>query len=437
MTTADGTVLTEGTDYTYVINPATVQEKGHYTLTITSQGGYNGTKSMSFDVVDHLIVTSETTTMKAAIYQVYNDVTVTERITISGDVVLNLGEGTTLHAKKGIELAEGNSLTTNGPGTLTIDDCNYGKSAIGASNWGVLVINGGTINAKGGSLGAGLGGDFVMSDGDTQVRCGSITINGGVVNASGSEAAGIGGNLLAVTGGTASVTGCDIVINGGQITATGGKVFPGFAPFCTLFKRDVCVVGTLTLGWTNPDDFISTSSDNGQGILFSSIFASITFAEGRKFLLEGTETIATAENFIGKKMVPYLVALADNANNSEVLNKYDGKQMPAALTGRTLYKDGAWNTICLPFDLVLEGSAFEGATARPLTEASIGAQRAYFKIGDGALVRQLTALNLNFGDGDTEETTPITIQSGVGGEAWYTLDGRRLAGKPSRAGVYI
>ena len=111
--------------------------------------------------------------------------------------------------------------------------------------------------------------------------------------------------------------------------------------------------------------------------------------------------------------------------------------MPAALTGRTLYKDGAWNTICLPFDLVLEGSAFEGATARPLTEASIGAQRANFKIGDGALVRQLTALNLNFGDGDTEETTPITIQSGVRGEAWYTLDGRRLAGKPSRAGVYI
>ena len=38
----------------------------------------------------------------------------------------------------------------------------------------------------------------------------------------------------------------------------------------------------------------------------------------------------------------------------------------------------------------------------PQSGASIGAQRAYFKIGDGAaLARQLTAFNLNFGDGNT------------------------------------
>ena len=30
------------------------------------------------------------------------------------------------------------------------------------------------------------------------------------------------------------------------------------------------------------------------------------------------------------------------------------------LSGRTLYKDGKWNTLCLPFDLTLSGSVLDG-----------------------------------------------------------------------------
>ena len=36
------------------------------------------------------------------------------------------------------------------------------------------------------------------------------------------------------------------------------------------------------------------------------------------------------------------------------------------LTGRKLYKDGKWNTMCLPFDVVLEGSPLAGATVMEL-----------------------------------------------------------------------
>jgi hypothetical protein len=57
----------------------------------------------------------------------------------------------------------------------------------------------------------------------------------------------------------------------------------------------------------------------------------------------------------------------------------------------TLYKDDKWNTICLPFDLVLEGSPLAGATARALTAASISG----------------TTLNLTFGDAVT------TLRAGV------------------------
>ena len=60
----DNTVLTEGTDYNAVISPATVQEVGEYTLTITAKdgSGYTGAQTITFNVVDYITVTSSTKT---------------------------------------------------------------------------------------------------------------------------------------------------------------------------------------------------------------------------------------------------------------------------------------------------------------------------------------------------------------------------------------
>ena len=77
----------------------------------------------------------------------------------------------------------------------------------------------------------------------------------------------------------------------------------------------------------------------------------------------------------------------------------------------------------------------------PTTGAGIGAQRAYFKIGgEGALLaRRLTSFSIDFGDG--EETGIISVHdSGFmvnGSDAWYTIDGRKLDGKPTQRGIYI
>ena len=82
----------------------------------------------------------------------------------------------------------------------------------------------------------------------------------------------------------------------------------------------------------------------------------------------------------------------------------------------------------------------------PESGATIGACRAYFKIGDGdALARQLTAFNLDFGDSSEStgireidtDPAPSPSPTGVGRSAWYTLDGRKLDGKPTKSGVYI
>jgi hypothetical protein len=266
-------------------------------------------------------------------------------------------------------------------------------------------------------------------------------------------------------------------------------------------------------------------------------------------------TVLTAyENgilFDGKYYVaPAAVTLYDNATND--VAGVSGYVADVTLSGRTLWKDGAWNTLCLPFDVTIAGSVLDGTgvVARTLTEASIegttlnltfgdavttltagvpyiikwtkddehptitdpvfsgvtidatdnsfdnqvsgdervrflgtyksttftdedksilflgaenalyypqpdidtenpanskyptiGAQRAYFKIGEDDApqqARRLTAFNIDFGD---EQTGIVSVSKDSGSEgmagAWFSLDGVRIDGKPTRKGLYI
>ena len=52
-----------------------------------------------------------------------------------------------------------------------------------------------------------------------------------------------------------------------------------------------------------------------------------------------------------------MIELADNGDNSAVLTAADGEKRMVTLKDRTLYRDGDWNTICLPFDFDLTGSS--------------------------------------------------------------------------------
>ena len=240
--------------------------------------------------------------MTSGSYTVLFDVTVQSRIQISGNVTLNLGEGATLMAKKGIEVSKGNSLTINGPGALTIDGCDKNKSGIGAFEVGIITINGGTINVRGGANGAGIGGDEHNEVG------GTIIINGGVVTAQGAgSAAGIGGGCGDyTTDGHSSWGRCgNIIINGGQVTARGGgDETAGIGPGFSLMGSNS---GTLTLGWTNAqEDFIYCSGFKSGSSSYGKItLNSITFAEGKQFVIDGTATIATSSNIGGQKIVPY------------------------------------------------------------------------------------------------------------------------------------
>ena len=198
-------------------------------------------------------------------YVVNSDVTIENRVTVTGDVRLILADGCTLTVNGGIQVTVGDSLTIygqeNGTGALitTGDD---GKAGIGGGednssgmigggiDGGTVTINGGTVTATGGAYAAGIGGGSgTFSSGNG----GNVTITGGTVTATGGAyAAGIGGGgsdirsgdggNVTITGGTVNATsggyaagiggggsilsggdGGNVTITGGTVTATGGS----------------------------------------------------------------------------------------------------------------------------------------------------------------------------------------------------------------------
>ena len=237
------------------------------------------------------------------------------------------------------------------------------------------------------------------------------------------------------------------------------------------------------------------------------------------------------------------ITLANSTDNTDVIAGAAGKTADVTLAGRTLYKDGSWNTLCLPFSVDnFTGTPLEDATVKTLASTSfsdgtltmnfsddqtsieagkpyivkwakpdgytvdggydisepmfngviiskgtanvetdyvdfigtyspvsiytdektnlylgadnklyyptepnfqVNAFRGYFQLKQGLKAGDpnagVRAFVLNFGDG--EATGIISVHdSGFmvnGSDAWYTIDGRMLNGKPSRAGVYV
>lgn len=82
----------------------------------------------------------------------------------------------------------------------------------------------------------------------------------------------------------------------------------------------------------------------------------------------------------------------------------------------------------------------------PNDEMTIGSCRAYFKLEDGLTAGEPTTAGakginnfvLNFNDDETTGITTTNYTNSTNScDAWYSIDGRRLAGKPTQEGVYI
>ena len=65
------------------------------------------------------------------------------------------------------------------------------------------------------------------------------------------------------------------------------------------------------------------------------------------------------------------IDLADNADNGTVISDYNGEIVYATLQGRTLYRNGEWNTLTLPFNVSnFMDTPLAGATVKTLNDAT-------------------------------------------------------------------
>ena len=143
------------------------------------------TQSVSAEIVE---ATSTAWNGATKWYVVKDNITINDRITVTGDVHLILADNAVLRANSGIEVSEGSSLTiyaqtaevTLSTGKIIAGiQGNPDSAAIGGNNGkacGTIKITGGDISTalalNGAAIGGGKGGS-----------CGTITITGGVVTA--------------------------------------------------------------------------------------------------------------------------------------------------------------------------------------------------------------------------------------------------------------
>ena len=454
----------------------------------------------------------------------------------------------------------------------------YGDDAHG----GYITIEGGTVNATS-SFGAGIGTGC-------ESEWANIIITGGNVSATSTEGAGIGGGRsadataqISISGGTVVATGTTGIGSGGSregellsfkgtINISGGKVYatgnndrrPKECRALGGANLDVCAANT-----TLPDDFMVKAGDSADAAeLFTANLrltacltkyyaaiepcthsgAGIIIDDGTThhttctYCLTGEADLTETHTFNSDGECKCgLLGLNDAADNAAILAKWNVWARPVALSGRTLYKDGSWNTLCLPFAVNdFTGTPLEGATVKTLESASfdngtltlnfsensltsieagkpyivkwtkeegyvdddahnivnpmfnevtisnttadvttdevifrsifspytvsgenrsllylgadntlyypsdamtIGSCRAYFQLqggltaGDPATPNAISAFKLNFGD---DESTGITTTNYTNpSDAWYTIDGQLLNGKPTQKGIYI
>lgn len=203
--------------------------------------------------------------------EITNDVTISDRVVISGDVYLTLGDGTTLTVPNGINVPGGSKLFIIGAGTLRAETSDKRNAAIGGDNEGttgdILILNGTIIaSVPSGSHGAAIG------SGANSDTSGTVMISGGTVTASASNGAGIGcggGSFtktitVNISGGTINASagefGCGIgngkvssnasvSISGGTITATGGTEANGIGG--TFETSRVFEVSSDNSSWTD------------------------------------------------------------------------------------------------------------------------------------------------------------------------------------------
>ncbi len=120
---------------------------------------------------------------------------------------------------------------------------------------------------------------------------------------------------------------------------------------------------TVTVTWLNGDEAV----ENLTATVYDNTEEPTADAPEGKYKYSATASYTKAEGveyqFTDHIEMPYIwnISLSDDSDNSTTLSDNVGRLLKSVtLTGRTLYKDGSWNTLCLPFDTSIDDSPLDG-----------------------------------------------------------------------------
>ncbi len=331
---------------------------------------------------DYIFITSDMTTLgsegEETWYVVNGDVTIYNDLEVKGDVHLILADDaslTTMYRFFYDIYYNGTDYLTiygqdNGNGKLNLKGDSSGSCFVFSSS---LTINGGEIVVDTEDSGFDIkGGSLTINGGKVDVKAqyngisiynGSLTINGGKVDVEAQEGCGffIDTGSLTINGGEVNAEGQSegILIDNGSLTINGGEIVARSERGDGIFASE----STITFGWIRPEDHIYLDCSK-----YGLSGSTVDIASGQT-LTDGTNTYTGSINIYdlifdlnGETLFGVDVLYDDKRNDIASLN---GKHTNVLLSGRTLYTDGHWNTLCLPFDLKLSG--FVGVNVELMT----------------------------------------------------------------------
>ena len=321
-TASGGTLNGTKNPYTLTMPDADVTIGATWSTSYIDENGHEQSHAVT-------LLTGSENTLAAGTYVAQGNLHYTSGITLSGDVNLILADGCQMNF--GTSDSPISSIGIGGSCDLTIYGQSAGNGALSIYTSGDGIYNGISVNnitINGGNITANAQGGTALYA--TNNKSGNISIHGGRVDATG----------------VAGIYATGVFIYGGKVNATGST------------KGIFAYFGNIKLGWTNYDDHITASSYSVSPIGSIIVYSGKKFIDGSGNIYESGTVSASA--IAGKTLRPYssntdvsssLLVLADNASNTAIIDKFDGQPYNVTLAGRTLYKDGAWNTLCLPFSL--------------------------------------------------------------------------------------
>lgn len=137
------------------------------------------------------------------------------------------------------------------------------------------------------------------------------------------------------------------------------------------------------------DDWITVNDVTSNPYMLTGLSAASTYDVEVQAVISNTITSNWSRTLTFTTTATAAFELKDNSTkNSTLIAAWNGLQTTVTLAGRTLYKDGEWNTICLPFNVVLAGSPLAGATAKTLKSATMTGSVVGLTFGDDVTTLQ-------------------------------------------------